>query len=599
MMRRSVRAKLVSLSLLLILFALELIGAYFVRTLNASLVDGETDSAVRQGQWLASVVAPDLPAARAGTDTAQQNLTTLFGALGQYLNGEVFVLGADGVVVYAPQEPALIGQKRMDSLATQVFVSRRPASAVRQDPITRQPVLEVAVPVLSGRTLEGVVETVQSMQATYDTIRQVTRLFYTGSVIALALTAVLGTIVSGTLTEPIRAVTRQARRMANGDFSQRVPVNADDEFGDLARAINHLADRLQEALAAGERERDRLQAVIRHMGDGVIAYDAQWHPLFCNDAALRFLPGGAAALQVSADKLRLADALAEGSTQGGARARTRAFLRELGDSILHVHMSEMRAEGQVTGYVVVLRDVTEQEKLNRARRDFVANVSHELRTPLTTIRSYADAVREPGIDDEMRLRFLNVIAREADRMVRLTQDLLQLSGLETRPRGARVGPVAVQAWLHRCAERFRVQADRSGVDLRVDAACTDCAVEGDAELLDRLLDNLLSNALKYTTRGGAVQVRAEAEGDSIRVMVEDTGIGIPAEDLPHVFERFYRVDKARSRRMGGSGLGLALVREIAEWHGGDVSIASEPGVGTRVTVVLPRAAEGVRPCASP
>jgi two-component system sensor histidine kinase VicK len=251
----------------------------------------------------------------------------------------------------------------------------------------------------------------------------------------------------------------------------------------------------------------------------------------------------------------------------------------------------MRPTRGIGGYVAVLRDVTEQEKLNQARRDFVANVSHELRTPLTTIKSYIDAVREEGLDEPTRARFLDVIAHEVDRMVRLTHDLLQLSGLETRSRSIHRAPVELSAWLTQCVERFRMHAESIGVDLTLEMDGP-VVVEGDRDLLDRVIDNLLGNALKYTTSGGRVAVRLRTEEGSARIEVSDTGIGIPAEDLPHVFERFYRVDKARSRRMGGSGLGLALAREITEWHGGTIRIESEVGRGTTVIVTLPATARG-------
>jgi two-component system sensor histidine kinase VicK len=570
---RSIRTKLVVFFVLLILFALELIGAYFVRTLTVSLIRTNTEAVQNQAQLTATIVAPELDA----QDRKPGDAPSVLGSLPRLFNGAVYVLDPQGVVKDTTAGSALIGQKRVDSVATQALVERKTTTAIRFDPLTQQHLLAVAVPVFRQRQFMGIVENVVPIQSTYDTIRQVTTIYYTSSVLVLVLTALLGIALSRTLTGHVVAVTRQARKLASGDYSQRLDVKSDDEIGDLAAAINDLTDKLEDAIAANARERDRLQAILKYMGDGVVAFDAHLQPLFENDAAQRLLSG--VAKQDVAELLGIPGPLPEGAGE-------RTYIREFDDALIHVHVTAIRRHGAIDGYVALIRDVTREEKLQRARRDFVANVSHELRTPLTTIKSYVEALLMSEQDPETREQFLHVVEHEADRMVRLTEDLLQLSGLESGERSYQEVQVDIVQWLDRAERRFALSAQSQGVQLQVEARARGC-LWGDADLLDRLLDNLVSNALQYTPSGGRVTVCAERDGGCLRVTVADTGIGIPAEDLPHVFERFYRVDKARSRRRGGTGLGLALAREIAERHGGRIRIDSRVGEGTTVVVSLP------------
>ncbi len=286
-MWRSISVKLVLIYLLLILFALELVGAYFVRTLNASLLRGETTSIEHQAQLLATLVAPSI--ANAGHDDG--NLSSLLQSFPQPLSGTVYILNQKGVVEDTSAGTALVGQKRIDSIATQALVSRSRAVGVRIDPQTNDHVLAVATPITYQRQFVGLVEDVVPIQNTYNTVKQVTTIFYTTSAAVLVITVILSIILSRAITRPVIEVTKQARSMADGDFSHRVQVRNQDELGDLGHAVNDLADHLEAALSENARERDRLDAVITYMGDGVVTFDETGTPVFANGAAYRLLPG--------------------------------------------------------------------------------------------------------------------------------------------------------------------------------------------------------------------------------------------------------------------------------------------------------------------
>jgi two-component system sensor histidine kinase VicK len=261
--------------------------------------------------------------------------------------------------------------------------------------------------------------------------------------------------------------------------------------------------------------------------------------------------------------------------------------------ILHAYTAPFRGAGEERGAVIVLRDVTEQEQEDRARRDFVANVSHEIRTPLTTIKSYIEALEDGAIESPNHARkFLSVIHTETDRMVRMVSDLLQLSRLDSGRESWKFTPHNLRELVQNACFRFAMQLQRREVSLAFEVPTT-LTVNVDADKLDQVFDNLISNAIKYTPDGGRIRVIAyRPSGKFILVQVVDTGMGIPKHDLPQIFNRFYRVDKARSRAMGGTGLGLSIARQIVEAHGGQIQIDSEEGQGTAVSFTLPVATGG-------
>ncbi|GMA57345.1 PAS domain-containing sensor histidine kinase [Alicyclobacillus sacchari] len=535
---RSLRVKLVLVYTLLILFAVELIGAYFVRALTSSLIHNQAAAAKNQAQLMATLVAPQIQSDAKSVGTS---ITTVLQSVPQFLNGTVYVLNEDGYVMYTTAGGALIGQKRIDSVATEALLHHSNAQSVRYDPVSKSHLLAIAVPIELHGSYLGILEYVLSIQPTYETIHQATSIFYTGSMGVLVLTVILGMVVARALTRPVLEVTQQAQIMAKGDFSQRLVASGNDEFGELVASINHLADELDEALASNRLEQERLRAVITSMGEGVIVLDSSCKVLMMNRAARQMLRTAASEEDEALALLQL-DEMANADVSSGVRQ-----VRVVGNAIFHVILTSIQRRGQIDGFVAVVRDVTEQEQLDQARRDFVSNVSHELRTPLTTVKSYIEVLRDLDDDEHAtRQEFLGVIAEETDRMVRLTRDLLQLSGLDRGgPRAFALKLLHVQPLLG-VAQRFALQASRQQLTYRVHATEPSLAVYGDADMVNRVLDNLISNALKYTAPGGEIEVRVKVAGEFVTFAVSDNGIGIPAEDLPHVFERFYRVEKGRS-----------------------------------------------------
>lgn len=417
---------------------------------------------------------------------------------------------------------------------------------------------------------------VASMTELYETVNRVNQIFFSGTLIALGLTGVLGILLAHTITNPIKGLTRQAEAVANGRFDLKAPVLGEDEIGRLSMAFNEMTTRLKEALSANEEENEKLVSVLSNMSDGVVAADEHGVIIVWNRRAVELLDEELQGVELS----KLFDLTPEKLTElQQGRGRMILLTRdgqegENADSLLKVTFTPIHRRGKgITGTIAVLQDVTEQEKLEQSRRQFVANVSHELRTPLTTIKSYAEALNDGALEEkELSERFVGVISNETERMIRLVTDLLHLSRLDSKQAPLRRHLTNIHEMLDEMADRFSFQLRQKAIKANVHVDRGLHKVLLDRDQIDQVLDNLFSNAIKYTLDGGSIELAARKSADSsfLEISVKDTGIGIPKKDLTKIFDRFYRVDKARSRNMGGTGLGLSIAREIVKAHGGTI-----------------------------
>jgi len=410
---------------------------------------------------------------------------------------------------------------------------------------------------------------------------------------ALALLAALplGVVVVRRALRPLREIADVVGAIAAGELDRRLPRRADDEFGRIAAAVNEMAEQLRARLRELTEDKERLQAVLAGMVEGVLVVGADERVVLANPR-VRELFGfrGSAVGRPHWEVVRrpevqqaIADAAAKGELFVADVATDGADPRSL-----QVHAVRFPGSGPLLGVVAVFHDVTEIRRLEGVRREFVANVSHELKTPLTAIRGFAETLRGSELPAEQRAAYLDVILRHAARLQTLIDDLLELSRLEGRQQPlARTG-VDVARAAATLLRDLEPQLEARGLDARLAPGARGVAF-ADRRAVEQILANLLDNARKYTEPGGRIEVRVEEVHDHVRLEVEDSGVGIPAADLPRIFERFYRVDKARSRDLGGTGLGLAIVKHLAQAHGGEVSVRSTPGAGSTFTVLLPRA----------
>ncbi len=463
------------------------------------------------------------------------------------------------------------------------------------------PLLYVAVPVEDGRRVIGVLRTALPLAAVTSSYAALHRVMLAGAFVALAVALGIGLFVARRVTRPVVQMQAIARRMSEGHFDVRAPVSSVDEIGALGRALNVMLARLREKIGDLEHERARSNAILDGMVEGVIAVDGHDSIIRMNERARAMLGVGTGRgeLKPFLEVVRNAD-LHEifrecRAAAAGAPVRRELVLRHPMPRRLQVNAVPLRLAGEETGAVMVLHDVTELRRLEAVRTEFIANVSHELRTPLTAIQGYLETLLTGALEEpEHARRFLEVAFRHTERLGRLLNDLTDLSNIELGKITLRAGPVHLEDVTNSALAIVRPRADSSEVTLETDLVPASITVYADHDRLAQILINLVDNAVKYTRAGGRVTVRARSlDTGRVEIAVADTGIGIPHADLPRITERFYRVDKARSRELGGTGLGLAIVKHLVAAHGGELSIESEVERGTTVRFTVPASTAAV------
>ncbi|HJB70335.1 MAG TPA: cell wall metabolism sensor histidine kinase WalK [Candidatus Flavonifractor avistercoris] len=406
-------------------------------------------------------------------------------------------------------------------------------------------------------------------------------------IFGLIISVLLSFLLSKTLTTPIERLTEGAERVADGDFSHKIEVASRDEIGVLTGTFNDMAQQLKRTLEEVENERTKLGTLFLHMTDGVVAFSRDGTVIQSNPAAERMLGraipigGGESYDTLFSDVAPL---------QGVLAVEQPGYLdgeREVDGRSLELLLTPFDQE-RLGGVLVVIHDVTEQRKTEEMRREFVANVSHELRTPLTNIRSYAETLADNAgdIPPETEKNFLGVILNESDRMTHIVQDLLTLSRFDSGRSELNLAPFDFGEAVRDVYQANRLEAQRHGHTMELELPGSLPEIVGDRERILQVMMNVVSNSIKYTPDGGRIRLSAGVQGKRVWMEVADNGIGIPKEDRGRIFERFYRVDKARSRESGGTGLGLSIAKEIIDRHQGTIELVDRPGPGLTVRITL-------------
>lgn len=407
--------------------------------------------------------------------------------------------------------------------------------------------------------------------------------------IGLVIAFILAFFLSKAITSPIQNLTKGAQLVAAGEFSHQIDVHSNDEIGTLTDTFNNMRTVLKNTIEEVSGERRKLETVFSYLKDGVIVFSDEGKVININESAKSILLGK---YDENFNMLTLLDVLSikyddkDGEDDGVIHDivfENRVFdvnfgnIRYMDDNKLH------------DGVIAVIRDITNRYELDKSRREFVANVSHELRTPLTSIKGACETIYEnPDMPEEMRNNFLSMAIEESDRMTHIVQDLLVLSRLDNNKTRWNISEFDIGAALLHVCTVMQVEAASRGHTFVYDSEPAKIDITADKERIEQVVINIISNAFKYTPDGGTVKVSIDDGKDHVGIKVRDNGIGVPKEDLPRLFERFYRVEKARSSDTGGTGLGLAIAKEIVEAHGGTITIKSKQNVGTEVTIILPK-----------
>ena len=451
--------------------------------------------------------------------------------------------------------------------------------------------MSYAVPVQVG---QGDAETTYIVYTRLDagdmqtSLNETTRIIVAAVAIALFLAAVMGYVFAQTLTGPILALTRGAKNLAEGSLNQSLKVRSGDEIGQLTSSFNYMASELTKNMSEISREKNRLEILLHNMSDGVISFDKDGNLMLANAAAMDML--GVEEMTMDFTQFIRAYDINSAVYLDLGNEPSKKVIFPVGKQFLNANFSPYYdTAGEIEGVVVVLQDITEQKKLDDMRKEFVANVSHELRTPLTTVKSYAETLLDGAIDDrEIAMDFLGIIDSEADRMAFLVRDLLQLTRFDNKQVRLDITEIEMNDFLSATVRQNRIHAEAKHQELSFEPCAHDVVIYGDRDRVGQVVNNIVTNAIKYSLEQAKIRIYITEDEQYFKICVKDTGMGISREDLPRIFERFYRVDKARSRAMGGTGLGLAIAKEIMESHGGRLTAESEYGKGTTMTMWFPK-----------
>ncbi|WP_321384195.1 cell wall metabolism sensor histidine kinase WalK [uncultured Enterococcus sp.] len=591
---QSVNFKIAISFILLLVIAIQIIGGYFIRELETTTITDYKNNVDRQVTQLVNVLSSPLSSEDKERTEIDSDLKRL---LSSYSNSEfleVRVIDDKGIVRATSDLnlQGVVGKKNeyadLNNLTSNKYAAVESGKRVY---INIQPIYSP-----TGDAVIGAVFVKSNIESKYEEVTNIARIFFTASLIAGIISVIVTLLISRSITQPIGEMKEQALRIARGDYSGKVKVYGKDELGQLAETFNQLSERVEEAQETMESERNRLDSVLTHMTDGVVAADRRGKVITINEMATTLL-NVKAEEAIGMSLLELLDIdqdytlrklLEEPDELLIDRSQS---IEEADQMILKVDFAMIRREsGFITGLVCVLHDVTEQEKNERERREFVSNVSHELRTPLTSMRSYIEALNEGAWrNPEVAPDFLRVTLEETDRMIRMINDLLNLSRMDSGNSELQLEYVNFNELINFVLDRFdmMVESNDKKFTIRREFTKRDLWVELDPDKIIQVLDNIMNNAIKYSPDGGEIICRLLETHSNVVFSISDNGLGIPKKDINKVFERFYRVDKARAREQGGTGLGLAISKEVIKAHNGSIWVESKEGQGSTFYISLP------------
>lgn len=588
-MFKSVQWKIVFIYALLILFAMQFFVVFLAQAMEQYYLRVYARNLEAQGLILANFLERYL---REGDESSAIDRLVLEYSRYAGVN-DLMVLDSFGRVISSSRaEAGLQGQRIIQEEITRALMGSR-SGEIRFNPGTREREKHLALPVRSGEKILGVVYLSGSLESLYATLQEIQLIFLTGAVIVIGGTVLLGFFLARSITGPIQEVTAKAAQIANGDYRQQINVRSQDEIGRLGEVFNCLSRQLDVTLQEMSSEKGKMEAILRHMTDGIVALNRDGQVVHLNPTAhslLALAPGEyppPAVLTQLLAQVDLVDLLNTGRKESREIVLAQ-HQRTVLASYVPFHTQELAEVDFFSGVLIVLHDISKERELIRIQQEFIANVSHELRTPLTTLKSYTETLLGGAMHQPDTCRsFLGIMEKETERMVRLVKDLLVLSQLDYRQVAWRQTRQRLDELVLEVVNELQIEFQGEPRPIAVTLPELPLYFCFDREKMKQVLLNVIQNAFKFTGQEGNVAVLLEDTGSAAIILVRDDGIGIPLVDVDRVFQRFYRVDKGRSRDLGGTGLGLAIAREIVEAHGGTISLTSQPEQGTEVMIRLP------------
>ena len=597
---QSIRVKIALVFALMLMLTLECVGAVFVRHL-----EHQNLNTFKQTIELPSYVDNSLSEqlSRPDTKKANQQIRQILSEVNNNNISEIWVVDSKGVIrgTSTADNRNMVGQKTTDAMVKATLLNNRSHSENVYDGANHNRYYVNVIPLNdSNNNVVGAVLLRASLEGVYSNINNITLIYLSAALVTIILSLFLAVLISQEITRPIEEMRKQTLRIARGDFSGQVRVMGNDELGQLAGAVNNLSVRVEEAQESSDSERRRLDSVLSHMSDGVLATDRRGNITIVNNMALQLLGVDHEDDLIGKSIIDALDIRHDYTVRELINSNQKEMIIDMpaggNDLILNAYFSPIQREsGFISGLVCVLHDVTSQQKEERERKQFVSNVSHELRTPLTSVHSYVEALSDGAWKDkDIAPQFLTVIQNETNRMIRMINDLLSLSRMDSGTTKLNLEYVNIKELFNYILNRFDMiikkdENDQNSKKYTIERYFTDkdLWVEIDTDKFTQVIDNIMNNAIKYSPDGGVITTRLLETHNHVILSISDQGLGIPRKDLGRIFDRFFRVDKARSRKQGGTGLGLAISKEVTNLLGGQIWVDSIEGQGSTFYISLP------------
>ena len=619
----SIRTKFVIVYVLVNIISLQLIGLFFTTQLRTSNVNTFEQNIIEQEKILNYHIREELGKS---TDTNNDNSKVLSDGLNQDStvgnNGEskseiaklvsefniqklllVSVIDNESKILATSSKNGndeYLAKRSFDPLVSQVIKTGESIKQIQNNADSNKRVWIYVSPVKKDNKVIGVISLMADIESVYQEVNGISKIFIVGTVLSILITTVIGFVASKTVTSSIEKMSSQVKKMALGNYGTVVGINTDDEIGDLAKVFNQISKRIEEEQAVTETERRKLATIIESMMDGIITTDNNGRIILINTSAEDMLGGRDDEIFIGKDALKILNITEYESIEDILEAEDSLLVsasKSDDDLLLRAEISKIVKEdtGDLTqmsteleGYIIVLYDVTDQERQEKERREFVSTVSHELRTPLTTMNSYIEALEEGVLEDkELAPQFIDTIHKETTRMIRMVNELMQLGKMDIKEEHYEKEFIDINKMLEQITDRFALTHPEKNFIKHIPKS--PIFVEGDQDKLTQVFDNIVNNAIKYSPDGKniTVRVRQNYHHNRVSISIKDEGVGIPLVHIDKIFNRFYRVDKSRQRSMGGTGLGLALAKTIVEAHKGRIWAQSREGYGSIIFVTLP------------
>ena len=609
----SIRVKFVIVYVLVNIISLQLIGLFFTTQLRTTNINTFEQNIMEQEKILNYHIREELDKDKSNSLTESDNdtkstdtkssITKLVSEFNIQKLLLVSVIDKDSKIVASSSKNGnddYLSKRSFDPQVSQVLKTGESAKKIQTNPDTNRRVWLYVSPIKKDNEVVGVVSLMADIESVYQDLVGITKIFTVGTILSILITTIIGFVASKTVTSSIEKMSAQVKTMASGNYGTVVGINTNDEIGDLAKVFNQISKRIKEEQDVTETERRKLATIIESMMDGIITTDTNGKVILINTSAGDMIDAPENEILIGKDALKLLN-ISEYESIGEIIEAEDSLLVTVSEDdeglLLRAEFSKILKEEnedlsqvstELEGYIIVLYDVTDQERQERERREFVSTVSHELRTPLTTMNSYIEALEEGVINDkELAPQFIDTIHKETTRMIRMVNELMQLGKMDIKEEHYDKEFIDINKLIEQISDRFELTHPEKNFIKYIPK--TPIFVEGDQDKLTQVFDNIMNNAIKYSPNGKniTVRVRQNYNHNRVSISIKDEGVGIPLVHIDKIFNRFYRVDKSRQRTMGGTGLGLALAKNIVEAHRGRIWAQSREGYGSIIFVTLP------------